>query len=158
MTDLTLTNYTLEIPLKLKQEIWRAAGKTRNEVCGVLIGKQVKDGYYNVTHVVVDDKAINPSPAGVTRNTRNLYRKIKQIVECTDVGEIDYIGDWHSHPAFSCHYSGTDDWAMRAMLVDPDYSFLESIILVIVRPSSEMRAFLYKRHSKNPDAMILTPI
>lgn len=150
-----MKKYLLKVPNSIKSKMWEHASKTNNEVCGVLIGKKVRKYKYQITHLVYDDKAILSSPIRVTRNTKNLYPPIKEIVENSPVEGIDYIGDWHSHPNMSCRYSFIDQSAMKSMLKDPDYNFLEGIVLVIVRPPSAIKGYLFLRENRKPLKMDL---
>lgn len=155
-SDFILRKYILEIPIRIKQELCEYASNFSHEVCGILIGKIISKNRYLITHSIIDKDAINPTQFSVTRNTKQLYPLVKEIVENSNDGNIDFIGDWHSHPLTNCEYSIIDYYAMQMMLNDPDYYFLEGIILAIVCPTAMFCANLFLRGKKKPYKMLIT--
>jgi len=147
--------FIISIPQKIRKELFGYTSKTSNEVCGVLIGKKVKRRKYLITSVIYDNSPISPSPYRVTRNTKNIFPDVNADVINSKHNEVDYIGDWHSHPNSFSKYSIIDKMTMISMLSDPDYYFLEDIVLMIVKPPNTIRAFLFFRNKNNPIEMMI---
>ena len=145
--------YKLEISKFLVNKLIDFSSKTNNEVCGVLIGKEIKCNHIIITDVILDKNSLNASRFSVTRNTKGLYPNVKEIVRNSVYNDVDFIGDWHSHPFGTSLYSFIDYYSMNAMLNDPDYYFLNSIVLIIVRPPNMVSSFLFQRDKKNPKKM-----
>ncbi|MHA1378650.1 MAG: Mov34/MPN/PAD-1 family protein [Candidatus Helarchaeota archaeon] len=150
-----MTKQQLVIPMQIREDLWEKASINVNEICGVLIGKKLNKQKFQITHAVFDDKSINPSPFSVTRNTKNLYPLVKEIVENSKENEIDYIGDWHSHPNSTCKYSYIDYNSMKSILSDPDYYFLEEVILIIISPPKNIKSYLFHNTMIKPIEMII---
>ncbi len=142
--------YKLEISKFLVNKLLDFSSKTNNEVCGVLIGKEIKYNHIIITDVILDKNSLNASRFSVTRNTKGLYPNVKEIVEYSVYDNVDFIGDWHSHPYGSSLYSSIDYYSMITMLKDPDYYFLNSIVLIIVCPPNKINSFLFQRDKKKP--------
>ena len=145
--------YFLEISENLVNIMLEFSSKTTEEVCGILIGKEKKSKHILITNILPDKNALNQSPFAITRNTKILYPEVKDIVEKSSISNVDFIGDWHSHPNGSLMYSSIDYYSMNTMLIDPDYYFLKSIVLIIVCPPNEFCSYLFKRDQKKPIKM-----
>lgn len=147
------SKYLIEISENLVNIMWEFSSNTTDEVCGILIGKEKKPKHIIVTNVLPDRNALNASAFAITRNTRNLYPEVKDIVEKSPISNVDFIGDWHSHPNGSLMYSSIDYYSMNTMLKDPDYCFLNSIVLIIVCPPNKISSYLFPRDEKKPIKM-----
>lgn len=145
--------YKLEISKFLVNKLLNFSSKTYNEVCGVLIGKEIKYNHIIITNVILDKNSLNASRFSVTRNTKGLYPNVKEIVRNSVYNDVDFIGDWHSHPYGSGLYSSIDYYSMNAMLNDPDYYFLNSNVLIIVCPPNKISSYLFQRDDIKPIKM-----
>jgi len=147
--------YKLMISKKKKKKMLELASQNQNEICGVLIGKKISDTIISISEIINDDKSLNPTPFSVTRNTRSLYPYVKVIVDKLLEERVDFLGDWHSHPNGSANLSETDKNTLIEMLADPDYFFLNSIVLIIVSPPKDVKSYLFKRGVDNPKVMTI---
>ena len=138
-------------------DLYRYASNTDKEECGILIGKKIEEHTFTITNVIHDENPIDQTLFGITRNTNKMYQPINKIVEQSD-DNIDFIGDWHSHPNWSCMYSLIDYKSIQIMLKDPDYFFLDEIILIIVKPPNEFAAYLFIRGEQTPITMEISYI
>ena len=83
--------------------------KLPNETGGVLIGSY--DLVRRIVYVV--DTVASPSdskewPTAYIRGSKGLPAEVDRIIEVTD-GQLEYVGEWHSHPdGASCHPSDDD--------------------------------------------------
>ena len=145
--------YFIEISENLVNTMLEFSTKTTDEVCGILIGKEKKPKYIMITNILPDKNALNASAFAITRNTKNLYPEVKDIVEKSPISNVDFIGDWHSHPNGSLMYSSIDYYSMNTMLKDPDYYFLKSIVLIIVCPPNKIKSYLFQRDDTKPVKM-----
>ncbi len=143
---------SLFIPKNLKKELLELTISSYTEICGVLIGYKANKSNFYLTDIIKDDNSFYSTYNSVTRNTESLYPLINEIVKSKHK-EVDFIGDWHSHPKSSCNYSNIDYISMLQMLKDPDYFFLSEIILLITNQSKEMKAYLFTYLKINPIEM-----
>lgn len=98
-------------------------GKLPNETGGVLIGAY--DFAHHICYIV--DAIDSPSdsleyPRAYIRGSNGLYEKICEIEKIT-VGNLTYIGEWHSHPTDSTNPSNDDKKLLHAIA---EYSFTQS--------------------------------
>ena len=147
------SNYLIEISEDLVNLMLEFSNKTLDEVCGILIGKEKTPKHIIITNILPDKNALNASKFAVTRNTKSLYPEVKDIVEKSLISNVDFIGDWHSHPSGSLMYSSIDYYSMNTMLKDPDYCFLNSIVLIIVCPPNKISSYLFPRDKTKPIKM-----
>ncbi len=144
--------YILCIPKSEINKIFNILKGKPNESCGVLIGKKLNKQKYSLTNIIHDNKPIDPSKFGVTRNTKNVYPYVNAIVENSE-DDIDYIGEWHSHLNGNCNYSNIDLISMRELMRDPDYKFPVFLILIILKFPDQIKAYLFKKQAYQPKNM-----
>lgn len=97
--------------------------KLPNETGGVLIGSY--DFAHNICYIV--DAIDSPSdskeyPDAYIRGSNGLYEKVCKIENIT-IGNLTYIGEWHSHPADSTYPSADDIKLLQSIA---DYTFSQS--------------------------------
>lgn len=97
--------------------------KLPNETGGVLIGSY--DFAHNICYIV--DAIDSPSdskeyPDAYIRGSNGLYEKVCKIENIT-IGNLTYIGEWHSHPTDSTFPSADD---MKLLQSIADYTFSQS--------------------------------
>ncbi len=138
-------NYDLIVPKNEIIKIFKLIKGKSNESCGVLIGYRRNKYEFFLTHIIHDDKPINPSKSGISRNTRNVYPYVKNVVE-NSTEDIDYIGEWHSHLYGNCRCSNIDSKSMKELMEDPDYKFPVFLILIILKFPDKIKAFLIKKN------------
>lgn len=57
-----------------------------------------------------------------------------------DYMRFNYLGEWHSHPSFALHPSGTDDSTMQALVDDPTTRALFVVLIIVKLESGELQA------------------
>ena len=97
--------------------------KLPNETGGILVGSY--DFAHNICYIV--DTIDSPSdsleyPCAYIRGSNGLYEKICEIERIT-VGNLTYIGEWHSHPTDSTIPSNDDRKLLHAIA---EYTFTQS--------------------------------
>lgn len=97
--------------------------KLPNETGGVLVGSY--DFAHNICYIV--DAIDSPSdsqeyPSAYIRGSNGLYEKICEIEKIT-VGNLTYIGEWHSHPTDSTNPSNDDRKLLHAIA---EHTFTQS--------------------------------
>ena len=97
--------------------------KLPNETGGVLVGSY--DFAHNICYIV--DAIDSPSdsqeyPSAYIRGSNGLYEKICETEKIT-VGNLTYIGEWHSHPTDSTSPSNDDRKLLCAIA---EYTFTQS--------------------------------
>jgi [CysO sulfur-carrier protein]-S-L-cysteine hydrolase len=122
----------LLLPLKIVKRLRRELRGRRHEIGGVLVGENVAPDTFRlvdisvqhsggtVTHFVRDPEHHREFLANFFARTGNDYKK------------FNYIGEWHSHPAFEAVPSGEDIASMFEIIEDPVVG-VNFAILIIVR-------------------------
>lgn len=104
------------------------------EIGGVLLGKK-ENGDYIITDIVYNLSGANLKKLKFTRSICDLKdAMVKLIVD--NHYNIDYIGEWHTHPNGSSSYSGMDKKAMNELNED----FPELILLI--KAESQISTYL----------------
>ena len=101
------------------------------EIGGQLYGEQLAPSNFLVT-----DVAIQRRRGSVTRFFVDLVQAVRDAVRFFDrtrhrYARFNYIGEWHSHPQFSVHPSGTDIDTMRGLVRDPDFQGSFSVLMIV---------------------------
>jgi len=94
------------------------------EVGGILLGKRSKDDFI-VTNIVFNFSRESLKRNKYIRNILNLTEIISELIKDSNY-EIDYIGEWHTHPNMSTKFSSIDKKAM----VELNEDFPELILLI----------------------------
>ena len=82
-----------------------------NEVGGMLAGRYESKNSVIVEHIVMP-KEISESHNEFVRNTAGLEELWAELKN----ESIEYLGEWHTHPNGSSHYSRTDLHAMNEIV------------------------------------------
>jgi len=109
------------------------------EIGGFLVGLKKKRSFL-VTHCLVDYNPTAANRYGVVISTKNLYKKLQFLVNTYT--NIDYIGEWHTHPKGCCNLSKIDYKTMLSMLNKPVYGNFSELIHIICSETSEKRICL----------------
>lgn len=114
------------------------------EIGGILIGKKVVEGVFEIIDASISDEDNRFAFASFIRGTKKSQRLLKQHFHN---GTGYYIGEWHSHPRFSLNPSFADISTMKRILHDPSYGVSFVILLIVHIDQSEMRhkAFFFHR-------------
>lgn len=116
--------WTVKVSPSLMEKLYsQRKEKLPNETGGVLIGSY--DFAHNICYIV--DAIDSPSdsqeyPRAYIRGSNGLYEKVCENENIT-IGNLTYIGEWHSHPTDSTNPSDDDKKLLNAIT---DYAFTQS--------------------------------
>jgi integrative and conjugative element protein (TIGR02256 family) len=119
----------------------RAAPKT--ETGGILIGRDAGEGVLEVT------VATGPGPRAVRRQhffLRDkvfLQRVLDREVARSD-GAVEYIGEWHVHPALDAPPSFVDRRSLWRIARRPNYPTSRPVLLIVESANGERRLRAYE--------------
>jgi hypothetical protein len=124
---LSFRGLSLKIEDKLLEYMYsKALDAYPNEVGGMLAGRYESKNSAIVEHIVMP-KAISGTPNEFVRNTAGLEELWSELKN----KGIEYLGEWHTHPNGSSHYSSTDLNAMSEVVKDNNVSILNPILLIL---------------------------
>lgn len=132
MNDVT----TIEITESARNLIIQSSKANKKEVCGILVGLKPDESKFIATHALEDNQTCKRSFFHIIRKTKNVYPKLIQVIN--QYKEIDYIGEWHSHPGGIKKKSKIDHNTMVEMVRNPKFGNIESLILLISVKIDEM--------------------
>lgn len=121
--EVTYNGWMIKISPSLIERLYsQRKHRLPNETGGVLVGAY--DFSHSICYIV--DAVFSPSdsqeyPHAYIRGSNGLYEKICAIENAT-VGNLTYIGEWHSHPTCSTIPSHDDKMLLQAIA---DYSFTQ---------------------------------
>lgn len=104
----------------------KALDASPNEVGGMLVGRYENKNSAIVENIVMPKEILGTSNEFI-RNTAGLE---ELWFELKNDG-LEYLGEWHTHPNGSAHYSRTDLNAMREVVKDKNVSILNPILLIL---------------------------
>jgi proteasome lid subunit RPN8/RPN11 len=135
----------LIIPKKIRNDIYEYVNKySPNETKGALFAEKLDDETYKVEAVYFEKKVGTFAFVTLFNNERykkfcaNYFNKYKNQYEIHN-----YIGDWHSHPSFSCVPSLYDKNEVIKDLKNSNANFLIQLIVKIEKNCLVGNAFLY---------------
>lgn len=126
---------SLEIENKLLEYMYnKALDAFPNEVGGMLAGRYENKNSAIVESIVMP-KEIPGSHNEFVRNTEGLEELWAELKN----ESIEYLGEWHTHPNGSSHYSWTDLHAMNEIVRDEYVSILNPILLILSLDRTRIR-------------------
>ena len=134
----------IQIKTDLLDHIEKSARNFSYECGGILIGYQKKDDIV-VTHIIEDIESEERSPSHFIRVTKNIWTELNNIAK--NYHPSDYIGEWHTHPAYFNKPSMIDDLSMLKIVNSKYYRDLHQIILCI-SIGNESSFWLYDHNTK----------
>jgi len=90
----------------------QASAHSPNETGGVLLGQSFSEGA-RVTHIVDAGPAAQHTPMSFIPDRDWQYDRIDDVFFAAH-GNVEYLGDWHSHPGAAPRPSPTDRELLRA--------------------------------------------
>lgn len=105
-----------------------------NEVGGMLAGRYESKSSAVVERIVMP-KEISRTPNEFVRNTAGLEELWSELKN----EGLEYLGEWHTHPNGSSHYSRTDLNAMNEIVRDEYVSILNPILLILSLDRTRIR-------------------
>lgn len=104
-----------EIVRRIRDALVKAG---QDEIGGIMMGEHVGDATFRVVEVTVQDRG---TVARFVRGIRDALWALDRFFHRTNRNyrRFNYLGEWHSHPLFSLHPSGSDQRSMREIVDDP---------------------------------------
>lgn len=115
------SSWTIKVSASLVANLYlQRRAKLPNETGGVLVG--AFDFAHKICYIV--DSLASPSdsqeyPCAYIRGSKGLLKAVTEIENIT-IGNLCYVGEWHSHPAISTQPSSDDRVLLKAI---SDYAF-----------------------------------
>lgn len=91
----------------------------QSEACGILLGERrgERGEYLRVTHITEPCGTDQRQPTYYRRNTHG-HQEVVSLLHRQSHGEIQYLGEWHTHPENKSSPSSVDyqEWARTTQL------------------------------------------
>jgi [CysO sulfur-carrier protein]-S-L-cysteine hydrolase len=122
----------LLLPLKIIKRLRRELCAGRREIGGILVGEHVAFDTFRIVDISI--QLSGGSSAHFVRDPEHAKAFLADFFKRTghDYLKFNYIGEWHSHPAFDPVPSGPDCVTMYELLEDPNVG-INFAVLTIVR-------------------------
>ncbi len=120
----------------------------QNERAGILMGnkKEFPDQIQiKVTHIIEDLNTNFRTPLSVERITNHIYTQMEEIKR--EHPDLDYIGEWHTHPNGSKQASFLDHLSMLEMIDNPNFGKILWVVLLIFVPKSPPVGYYYEKEN-----------
>jgi integrative and conjugative element protein (TIGR02256 family) len=114
-------DFTLSISQQCLNEIYDYAKKhLPNEFGGYLMGGYSRNRkHIYLTNILIAEQSRKRRAFFQVTNNDSVHKSISDIFNKSK-GMINYIGEWHSHPSMSNHYSSTDFDSIRKQALSED--------------------------------------
>lgn len=122
--------YVVHIPAAILQQI-RVLGLRFHpkEFGGIFLGQRSDDGKeINITEMVLPTKFVSKSTV-FTRHPDNLNQRIAQVYKETN-GQVNYVGEWHTHPNGNSQFSGKDLKTMQEISKSSEVKTSTPLLLI----------------------------
>lgn len=102
-----------------------------NEIGGQMYGEQLAPSDFLVTEL-----SFQRRHGTFARFVVDLVQAARDALRFFDRTEhrytrFNYIGEWHSHPSFDVHPSGTDVASMHALVQDPGFQGNFAVLMIV---------------------------
>jgi proteasome lid subunit RPN8/RPN11 len=121
------------LPDEATNKLTEALKKARNkEIGGILMGEQLSEGIFRVKDLTIQSHG--GTSVSFTRFLEENLNPLQKFFRETgyDFTRFNYLGEWHSHPAFAPEPSSTDCNTIWEIVEDSSVG-ANFIILMIVR-------------------------
>ena len=147
---------TIRLPSEVRLAVERACERAgRHETGGMLFGEHVGDDEFRVLEATVAGRG---TVASFLRGLRDGILRLNAFFARTrrDYQRYNYLGEWHSHPSFALHPSGTDDASMQEIVNDvkTNARFAVSMIVKLRDGRLDASAFVYFPDSLREDGRV----
>lgn len=106
-----------------------SAHRFPNETGGILVGK-VEDSLVTIEHAIGPGSTAHHAPAQFRRDGDFSQQILDSLVHVSG-GEVDYVGEWHSH-AFKSRPSHVDIESMKWIAANKKYAVKEPVMLLCI--------------------------
>jgi [CysO sulfur-carrier protein]-S-L-cysteine hydrolase len=137
----------LILPRKIVDLLKRELRGRRNEIGGILVAEHVNDETFRIIEVSV--QRTGGSAVHFVRGPDHSREFLADFFARTgnDYRRFNYIGEWHSHPAFEPVPSGADIRAMYEIVEDADVGANFAVLIVarlLLRSSLQLSVTLFR--------------
>ncbi|MCF8276153.1 MAG: Mov34/MPN/PAD-1 family protein [Flavobacteriales bacterium] len=139
---------TLLLPEKILQQIQHLASQHYpKEFGGIFLGSSVDETTTLISCSVIPDKYVSDKTS-FTRHPDNLNDEIHRAYNESN-GQINYLGEWHTHPDGSPNYSTKDLNTMRDIGESDTVVTDHPLLLIMGIKRSKCAIKLYILHNKS---------
>jgi len=122
------------------------AGHTRSspgkETGGILIGRAASPTTLSVTRASPPGPRARHRRLSFSRDTRFLQRYLDDI-HARSHGEVDYVGEWHVHPALDAPPSLVDRRSLWRIARRANYATTNPVLMIVEDAPPERRIRIY---------------
>ena len=111
------------------------------ERCGILVGKRLNEEDFSVDYVIQDINPIIQGKYKVVRSTKSVYPSLQKIIN--EDYNVDYIGEWHTHPFGPSQPSLCDLLTMENMINNPVYGNIDWAIMILITGYKKHHVLLF---------------
>lgn len=97
-----------------------------NETGGFIVGKYLTDNHAHV-ECLVEPTQKNCSPYYFQRSTKGMTKLWDKLYK----NGLIYLGEWHTHPNGSSHYSNTDLNTIQSIACNKDIQIIRPLLLIL---------------------------
>ena len=149
----------LIIPRRVSDQLVNALGEAGvRETGGILMGEQIREGYFRIHEVTVQSNA--GTTGSFLRTPHQAATALSRFFDETghDYRRLNYLGEWHSHPSSSLEPSLRDQATMWRIVHDITVG-ASFAVLLILSLDSDMRlltdASVYVRGHKLSKVIVM---
>jgi len=135
-----------------------------HETGGILVGRMFCTNSANVLVVAAASGPGKPAPAYADMyvpDTLARQRELEIWRAMFAPHRLDYVGEWHTHPAIHPRPSYGDTCQVNAIFADTAYQLPDGIftpIVIVEHGSCRLHGFYYPRETRHPTAVECTVI
>jgi integrative and conjugative element protein (TIGR02256 family) len=121
----------VRVPSRVQEQLeGRAIAAEGKETCGILVGRITEDRIATVIDASDAGPKAESSAATCSRDVGYTQRWLEGRVKEAE-GEIEYIGEWHSHPSEDTTPSTTDTTSLTDIANSPNYLCKTPVMLIL---------------------------
>jgi proteasome lid subunit RPN8/RPN11 len=149
----------LLLPEQVIKRLKRKLCRRKNEIGGVLVGEHVAADTFRIVDISVQQRG--GAAAHFVRDPEHHKAFLTDFFAKTgnNYKRFNYIGEWHSHPAFEVFPSDSDLSTMDDLVKDPDVGANFAVLLIVRLKNCrtlELSATLF-RAGMIPEAVSVEP-
>ena len=111
------------------------------EFGGVLIGNYSEAGDCAIVSRIITPTKYKSSPTSFTPDPACINQQLRQLPE-----QLQYLGDWHSHPDGPCQPSATDKATIAKLAAHPDVRTRSPLLLIAQTRQHQVMPHFFVQH------------
>lgn len=121
----------VRVPSRVQEQLeGRAVAAEGKETCGILVGRITEDRIATVTDGSDAGPKAESSATTCSRDVEYTQQWLEGRIKEAN-GEIEYIGEWHSHPSEDTTPSTTDTTSLTDIANSPNYLCKTPVMLIL---------------------------